>query len=371
MADCLERVPNMTLERIAGICFCIVFTSEAAAGQPPSEVTAQGQKAPARTVMERTYATGDLRPWRRVQTRSESGTREVVVETLEVPDIDGRLTPTVEIVTETNRTAPNTAQTRRDVFGFSLDGRRRLVEATETQRQTPANGDSRAIHNTSAPDLNGRVSVTSRQIEETRSAAAGVRDIHNTLLVPDLNEALPAAERTEYTERLINPGQIRHESTQLIRDINGRWQPIGARHGEAREIGASERIEEETIQRRDLNGNLVVEERNVTRRSNANDKEQVVIETYAPYADGMSRLALSQRVHRTTTATADGRHTVEEMEGRSYSSPNDPMRVIRRTVTTVRQIAADRWVTERQVFERDVNGQLRLVIKDTEERVGR
>jgi hypothetical protein len=362
----------MTLERIAGICFCIVLTSEAASGQPQSEATAQGQKASARTVMERAYVTGDLRPWRRVETRSESGGREVVVETLETPDIEGRVTPTQEIVTETNRTAPNTAQTRRDVFGFAPDGRRRLVEATETLRETPANGDSRDTHNTSVPDLNGRVSVTSRQIEETRSAAAGVRDTHTTLMVPDVNETLRATARTEYTERLINPGQVRRGSTQLIRDINGRWQPIEARHGEALEIGASERTEEETIQRRDMNGNLVVEERNVTRRSIANDKEQVVIETYAPYADGTSRFALSQRVHRTTTATADGgRYTVEEVEGRSHSAPNDPMRVTRRTVTTVRQIAADRTVTERQLFERDVNGQLRLVITDTEEKAGR
>ena len=97
-----------------------------------------------------------------------------------------------------------------------------------------------------------------------------------------------------------------------------------------------------------------------------------MIETYAPYADGLPRPALSQRVHRTTTATADGgRYTVEEVEGRSRSAPNDPMRVTRRTVTTVRQIAVDRRVTERQVFERDVNGQLRLVISDTEEKVGR
>jgi hypothetical protein len=80
---------------------------------------------------------------------------------------------------------------------------------------------------------------------------------------------------------------------------------------------------------------------------------------------------LSQRVHRTTTATADGgRYTVEEVEGRSGVAPNDPMRVIRRTVTTVRQIGTDRWVTERQVFERDVNGRLRLVINETEERAG-
>jgi hypothetical protein len=37
------------------------------------------------------------------------------------------------------------------------------------------------------------------------------------------------------------------------------------------------------------------------------------------------------------------------------------MRVIRRTVTTVRPISAERWVTERQVFEPDLEGRLRLV----------
>ena len=198
-----------------------------------------------------------------------------------------------------------------------------------------------------------------------------MREAHTTLLVPDINETLRATERTEYTERRINPGLVRHDSTQLVRDINGRWQPIEVRRGEAREIGASERMEEETIQRRDMNGKLVVDERNVIRRSNANGQEHVVIETYAPYADGLPRLALSQRVHRTTTATADGgRYTVEEVEGRSHIAPSDPMRVIRRTVTTVRQIGTDRWVTERQVFERDVNGRLRLVINETEESAG-
>jgi hypothetical protein len=167
---------------------------------------------------------------------------------------------------------------------------------------------------------------------------------------------------------------VQHDSTHLVRDINGRWQPIETRRGEAREIGA-ERIEEDTIQRRDINGKLALDEKTVTRRSNANAQDDVVIEIYAPYVDGLprsdSRLPLSQRVHRTTTATADGgRYTIEEVEGRNLVAPNDPLRVIRRTVTTVRQIGTDRWVTERQLFERDVNGRLRLVIDETEERVG-
>src|SRR4029453_17120928 len=141
-----------------------------------------------------------------------------------------------------------------------------------------------------------------------------------TLLMPGVNDTLRETERTQYTERRLNPGVVRHDSTHLVRDVNGRWQPIETRRGEAREIGASERMEEETIQRRDMNGKLAVEEKTVTRRSNANTQEHVVIETYAPYVDGSSRsdsgLALSQRVHRTTTATADGGpYIVEEVEG--------------------------------------------------------
>src|SRR5688572_32612148 len=125
----------MTSKHFASVCFCLVFTSEAAA-QSKSETTAQGQKAPATTVVERTYLGGDFMPWRRVQTRSESGGREVVSETLEEPGIEGNLAPTQEMVTATNPAAPNTTQTRRDVFGRALDGPRRLLETTESLRET-------------------------------------------------------------------------------------------------------------------------------------------------------------------------------------------------------------------------------------------
>jgi hypothetical protein len=365
----------MTSERIAGICFCTVITSAVATGQQRSETAEQGPQGPARSVIERTYSAGDLIPWRRVQTRSESGGREVVVETFDVPDVEGKLAPIQETVMETTRTAPNTAQTRQDVFGFAADRRRMLLETTESLQETQANGDTSAVHNTWAPDLDGRLGLMSRQIEQTRSTAPDVRQTDTTLLVPRFNETLQETERTAYTERRINPGVVQHDSTHLVRDINGRWQPIETRRGEAREIGASERIEEDTIQRRDINGKLAVDEKTVTRRSNANAQDDVVIEIYAPYVDGLprsdSRLPLSQRVHRTTTATADGgRYTIEEVEGRNLVAPNDPLRVIRRTVTTVRQIGTDRWVTERQVFERDVNGRLQLVINETEETAG-
>ena len=76
------------------------------------------------------------------------------------------------------------------------------------------------------------------------------------------------------------------------------------------------------------------------------------------------RTALSQRIRRSTTATGDGESTVEEIEARSRVSPSDPMRVVQRTVVTVRNIAPDWQVTERQVFELDVNGRLAPVVRE-------
>ena len=124
-----------------------------------------------------------------------------------------------------------------------------------------------------------------------------------------------------------------------------------------------------------MNGRLVVDERNVVRRTSTNERDDETIETYGAYGDGVVRfdngLTLNQRIHRTTTTTADGReHTVEEVEARSPANPSDPMRLVRRTVTAVRPAGTGRWVTERQVFERDVNGRLQLVISDTEETAG-
>ena len=357
----------MTLQRIAGICFSILITSTVATGQTKSNTTGQRQQGPGGVVTRPADGAGGVMPLRRTQTRSTSSGREVVVETVESLDIEGRLAPIHEIVTETTGAGRTTTHARQDVFRFTADRRRQLSETTESRQDTQPNGDTATVHNTWVPDLNGHLRQTSRRTAQTTSAAPDLRQTSTTLLLPHPNETLRETERTDHTARRVNPGVVRHDSTHMVRDLNGRWTPVEIRRGEVREIaGTSEQIEEETIERADLNGKLTVTETNVIRRSTANGQEHVVIETYAPSADGGPRahggLLLSQRVERTTTATADGgRSTVEEVEARSPAAPSDPMRMVRRTVTTVRPVSADRWVTERQVFEPDLEGRLRLV----------
>ena len=358
----------MALERITCAGVCIVISSVVVAGQQASDSTAP---EPGTTVTERTYVAKDIKSWRLVQTRTDANGLESVVETLEGPNMDGRMAPIQETVTERRRSSATATQTARDVFGFAGDGRRALLETTELQQDVQPNGDRSTVRTTWIPDVNGRVGLASQQIERSRSTSSEGRETTTTSLVPHYNDALREIERTEYAERRTSPAVVRYDSTHQLRDINGRWQPTETRAGEVRDINPSERVEEETIQRADLNGKLTVSERIVTRRSVANGREETVIETYAPNGDGRFRgndLALSQRVHRTTATASDGgRSVIEEVEGRSLVSPGEPLRVVRRTEATTRPVGTNSLVTDRRVFERDANGRLQLVATETEQ----
>jgi hypothetical protein len=304
-----------------------------------------------------------------------SGDREVVTETVETPGTDGSLKPFQEIVTETIRPALGSARTTMEVFAFGAQRERRLLERTEST-EVVSGAETTVTRNTWAPDSSGRLALTSRHIETTRTLGADGRDRDATLLFPTINEALRESQRTQYAERQSNPAVIRQESSAQRRDINGRWQPVETRSREVRDVGSSERVEEEMIQRPDARGNLVLSERNITRRTTANGREDMVIETYARNDGGFVRfdspVRLSQRVRRSSTVTAGGgRSIVEEVEALNRVAPNDPLRVIRRTVATVSAIGPDRWTIERQVFERDPNGRLVPAVAETEETAGK
>jgi hypothetical protein len=124
-------------------------------------------------------------------------------------------------------------------------------------------------------------------------------------------------------------------------------------------------VTETVTTRRDLNGRDTVSEKVVTHRDRTTDEEQVVIETYVPliYAD---RLELNRRVRRVTTVTQDGSQTVEETEERNLGSPGEPVRVVQRSLTTVRRSGRDSYVSERHVFERDANGRFVPVLTQIE-----
>ena len=331
-------------------------------------VTASAQQGAGAS--ERVFVGDGFAPSRIVERRSESAGRQRVVQTEESIGPDRRWIPVEEIVTETARDGNGTVRTRRDVFGFDADRRRVLRETTDTTAEPSTNGIARSIADTRAVDINSRFELTSRRIEDVDTVDSDVRLTTTTLLTRGINGGLRETERTIHAERRLGPSLVRRETAHALRDANGRWMPIASYVADVRSMGP-EHVAEETVHRPDLNGRLAPTERGVVRRSQSNGQEQVTVETYSQDAEGFARsggrFALSQRIRRSTTTTSDGHATVEEVEARNRVSPSDPMRVVQRTVVTVRTIASGRQVTDRQVFELDVNGRLTPVLTETEE----
>jgi hypothetical protein len=118
-----------------------------------------------------------------------------------------------------------------------------------------------------------------------------------------------------------------------------------------------------------VNGKLEVTEKTVTKQSKINGQEEIVVENYAQNVEGLvgsgNRLELNQRVRSTISLAPDGsQQTTREVEGRNAVSPNSPLRVIERTVETVRQVAPNQWEVQRQVFALDGNGRLVPVLTE-------
>ena len=356
---------------MAGLCFWIIVTPVAAGAQQGGD-TANTPSASTTTVTEYTYPVSGFLPFRRVERRTASGGRKVIIETAEMPGVERKLEPVEEVVTETSATG---TVTQRDVIRFDFDRRPTLAETTQSE-ETQANAGTRYVQRTWVADLDGHLILSSAYVEDTRLVGPGIQQTDATVSIQSVEPSLRAVERSESTEQLVSSAVVRHDSTHLVRDLNGGWVPIESRSGETRSISPAERVEEETIRRPNLDGTLVLDDKVVTRTSESNGETRVVIETYSQNAEGFvrldSRLALQQRIRRSTTVAADGRRsTVEEIEARNPMAPNDPMHVIQRTLVTVRRLGSGRWVTERQIFERDQNGRMFLVTNETEETTGK
>lgn len=365
----------MSVERLAGIGLWIAITSIGVAGQAQNESATQGPRAPRATSIVSTYPSSDRVPSRRMETRSESEGREAVKETIEILNPEGRFGPSEETTTETVVTG-RTVVTRRDVFGFVGTGQRRLLETMRSERENLADGTSRIIQNTWAGDLNGKIGLTERQIQHTRSVSRDVKQTDTSIFRPAINDVLQETDRVLTTERQVGADLLRIETTRFIRDVNGRFIPIETRSRELRTSGPSQSVDEETIQYLDEGGKLTRVERNVVRRSATNDQRQMVTETLSTDVRGVivsdRRPELSQRIRATTTSLSDGgERTVEEVETRSAVSPNEPIRVTQRTIETTRQIDSERWETLKDVFTLDVNGRFVLAVNERKESTAR
>jgi hypothetical protein len=83
-------------------------------------------------------------------------------------------------------------------------------------------------------DLNGRLTLGSRQIERTTSPTSDVKETEIAIFRPGINQPLEQTERITERERQVAPGVVCRETTLFRRDVNGRFQRTETRIEEVR-----------------------------------------------------------------------------------------------------------------------------------------
>ncbi len=357
----------MTFDRLVGIGLCIAVASLGASAQTVD----RPRTAPA-TNQQSTLTTpsGGVLPWRRVETRTESAGRRIVTETVERQNVEGVFRPCEQTRTETV-VSGSAATTTRELFGVGDAGQRTLLERTRSEEKTFADGSTSLVETTWAPDVTGGLGVVARLLEEVRVTSPTAKRIDTTILRPGVNGALEPTERSLTIERQLGPDVLRSETTRSLRDVNGRFQTDETRTRQLRTTGPSDSVEEETVLRRDEAGKLTVSERTVVRSSEARGRQETIRESFSVGGDGVNesdrRLKLRERVRTITTPVAGGDEVAEDIEARPAGAPNEPMRLTRRTVETVRRADRGRVETVTEVFELDANSRLVLIARETRE----
>jgi hypothetical protein len=329
-------------------------------------------QGPTSSAIVRTYSAAVMSPTRQTETRTQSAGREVSTQKIEVQGPDGKFKTFRDATTETVGIGTKSVQSTQTVYGNDADGRRVLVQQTQADQQVLTDGTTQTVENIFDADLNGRLGLSQRSVTEEKSIGRGVKQTDKSIFQPSLNEPLRETERVHEIERQISPNVVQSESTRSVRTADGQFQTVETRNHELRKTGTTGSTEEETINRTDANGALTPFARNVTQRSSSNGRDEVVTESYTQSpSQGAGRLELKERSRTTTTTTVDGSHqTTQELE-RANPVPNGPLRVVERTVETLRRVGPDRWETERQVFSLDANGRLVPTVADRGQSVGK
>jgi hypothetical protein len=349
---------------IHGAVFLVLISSAftAVRAQTPSS---QGTDKPWTATTE--SHTPSTNPTRTTESHSKLGNRTVDKQSLERLGSDGHYEPYLDVEKETVRVNATTVRTIERSFGRGPSGEKTLMQVTEEETQTLANGDSKMVRTTSNPDLNGSLQVVQKVVENTNKTSPDSQESKTTIFNPDGSGGLVASQQVE--ERQKRSGKnVEVQKSTMLPDGSGNWQLVQRTQQTTKE-DSKDRTTEEQILKPDSDGRLSVVSRTTSKETQAaSGEKRSTSEMYSTDTPGLApdgSLHLSQRVSTVERAGANGTKTMQqEVE---QPNPGDPASGLQVTTKTVDVITPSGSGTQesRTLQVRDASGNLGVVSVDT------
>jgi len=311
---------------------------------------------------------GDINPTRTVESHTQSGNRTLDKQSLQRRGPDGQFEPYQDVEKETVQLDATSVRTITRTFGRDANGAKTLVQVTEEEKYTLPGGDSNVVRTISNPDGTGKLQLIQRETKETKRTSADVEETKTTMMLPSANGDLaPAMKVQERRQRRAND-TVESQQTTLLPDGAGNWQVSEIRQATSRQEGKGGSTEER-ISRRDAEGKLGEVSRSASNETeSASGERRDTFETFSvnvpgSVSDGSLHLVERATIVQRTSSTGQ-QSTEQQVEQPSPGDPGSSLRVTILTTDTVRAGPSGAQAT-RTVHERDVNGDLGVVLVDT------
>jgi len=307
-------------------------------GQSPDDATSDTNKSWTATSEQR--LPGTTTPTRTTQSHTKSNGRTIDKQTIERIGLDGKYVPYLDTEKESVKVDATTVRTIERTFVRNPDGQKTLFQVTEEEERSLPGGEVNVVRTTSDPDVNGRLQVVQREIQNTKPTSPDAQEMKTTVLTPDLNGGLVPSKQVQETEIKRGDHLVEFRKSTLVPDGNGNLQLSEVRQGITRGDG-KERTKEESVLRLGSDGKLATVGRTVSKESQtAPGEKRDTVETYSSDLAGISEsgsLAFNQRVTTIHRVQPDGRQVTEkQVEQRNPAAPSDGPRVTQRAIDIVR-----------------------------------
>jgi hypothetical protein len=125
------------------------------------------------------------------------------------------------------------------------NGSKTLVQVIDEEKHTLPGGDSKVVRPTSNPDVNGRLQLVQRQIEETKKISEDVEETRATVMIPSINGGLAPARKVEERRTRGADNTVASQKTTLLPDGVGNWQVSEVRLATTKQEGKKSSTEEQ------------------------------------------------------------------------------------------------------------------------------
>src|SRR5579862_9715683 len=186
-------------------------------------------------------------PSRTLESHSRSDNRSVGKQRVEVLGSDGRYQPYYDTETETIQLNATTTRTVVREYRWDTNGQRNLLQVTEQESQSSANGDTHVVSTTSSADVDGNLRVAQREVADTKKPSQDVQETRTTVYINDGTGGFTPSQQTRELQTSGADHSVAVKKTTLLPGANGNWQVFEVKEKTIKEDGDKNGTSEESV----------------------------------------------------------------------------------------------------------------------------